>query len=238
MRNIILLAFFSLIFTNSFSQNETFLEPEEDPLVIKQQLNRISKSNEETDLQIVFSNESSIQFEDFLLELSLNTSETKVSIKFTIDGTIPTFVSEEYSSKIEVNNPVSSSGSTYAIVVRAAGFLDEKRVTNVKSCSHVFYKESELTYQLPVISLITDGSNLYNADTGIYVKGVTYTGSHWSGNYFQTGIDWERDIHLTYFDENGIKQLEQDAGVRIHGGLQRNASQKSLRFYARKEYGD
>ena len=32
--------------------------------------------------------------------------------------------------------------------------------------------------------------------------------------------------------------MEQDAGVRIHGGLQRTSPQKSLRFYARKEYGD
>ena len=238
MRNIILVSFFFLIFGNSYSQNEAFLEPIEDQEVIKKKLKRIAKSHEESDFQIVFSNESSIQFEDFLLALSLNTTNPQITIKYTIDGKTPTALSAEYSSEIEINNPVSSSGSKFAVVVRAAGFLGDERVTNIKSCSYVFYKESTLNYKLPVISLITDGSNLYNADTGIYVRGTTYNGSKWSGNYFQTGIEWERDIHLTYFDENGIKQLEQDAGVRIHGGLQRNSSQKSLRFYARKEYGD
>lgn len=238
MRYIILISFFTLIFGNSFSQNEAFLEPIQDQSVIEKRLKRITKSHEKTDFQIIFSNESSIQFDDFLLELSLNTPDPQISIRFTIDGKTPTAISEEYSSEIEINNPVTSGGSKFAVVVRAAGFLDEERVTNIKSCSYVFYKEHTLNYQLPVISLITDGSNLYNADTGIYVKGVHYTGSNWSGNYFQTGIEWERDIHLTYFDENGIKQLEQDAGVRIHGGLQRTSRQKSLRFYARKEYGD
>ena len=238
MRNLILIGFFSLIFGNSFSQNEAFVEPIEDQAVIKKRLKQIAKSHEESDFQIVFSNESSIQFDDFLLTLSLNTPNPQISIKYTIDGKTPTAASEEYSSEIEINNPVSSSGSKFAVIVRAAGFLGGERVTNIKSCSYVFYKESALNYQLPVISLITDGSNLYNADTGIYVKGVNYTGSNWTGNYFKTGIEWERDIHITYFDENGIKQLEQDAGVRIHGGLQRTSSQKSLRFYARKEYGD
>lgn len=238
MLKIILVGFFSLTFANSFSQNQSFVEPVEDQSAIKKKLKRIAQRHEELDFKIIFSNESSIQFEDFQLALSLNTPDPQIIIKYTIDGKAPTTLSEEYSSEIEINNPLTSSGSTYAIIVRAAGFLDEERVTNIRSCSYVFYKEGTLNYQLPVISLITDGSNLYNVDTGIYVKGVNYTGSNWSGNYFETGIEWERDIHLTYFDENGIKQLEQDAGVRIHGGLQRTSPQKSLRFYARKEYGD
>lgn len=86
MRNIILVSFFFLIFGNSYSQNEAFLEPIEDQEVIKKKLKRIAKSHEESYFQIVFSNESSIQFEDFLLALSLNTTNPQITIKYTIDG--------------------------------------------------------------------------------------------------------------------------------------------------------
>ena len=58
---------------------------------------------------------------------------------------------------------------------------------------------------MPVISLVTDPANFFNSDTGIYVPGIHYDSSNpfWTGNYFQTGIEWERDIYIQYFDKNG-----------------------------------
>ena len=49
---------------------------------------------------------------------------------------------------------------------------------------------------------------------------------------------WEREIHLEIFDEEGSLGLSTDCGVRIHGGYSRICAQKSLKFYARDEYGD
>ena len=230
---------------SSFSQFEDvmFIERNDLPEHLDKVLRRIAEEHEERDVEIVFSRESSIQFSGFDLSLSLTEEDSidypeGVEIKYTLDGSVPLNSSSLYESPIEVSNVTQTSSSKYAVVVRAAGFMDGERISCVFSQSYVFYEDSDKKYKLPIISLITDETNLYDPDSGIYVKGVTYTGSSWSGNYFQTGIDWERDIHLSYFDELGAKQLQQDAGVRIHGGLQRSANQKSLRFYARKEYGD
>ena len=52
------------------------------------------------------------------------------------------------------------------------------------------------------------------------------------------GDNWERNIHIEYFDSNGNLGFSQDAGIRIHGGKTRQAAQKSLRLYARNEYGE
>ena len=92
---------------------------------------------------------------------------------------------------------------------------------------------------MPIISLVTEESNFFSADSGIYVPGIHFdeNNPHLTGNYFQKGILWERPAHIEYFDQNGNTKFSQDAGIRIHGGKTREAAQKSLRLYARKEYG-
>ncbi len=91
---------------------------------------------------------------------------------------------------------------------------------------------------LPVISLATAPENLFDPAIGIYVPGDTYiAGDIWSGNYHQEGDAWERPVHLEFFDLQGGTLLAQDAGMRIHGGITRAFPQKSLRLYARSEYG-
>ncbi len=59
----------------------------------------------------------------------------------------------------------------------------------------------------------------------------------WTGNYFERGEDWERPVHVEYYDQEGQLTFSQDAGIRTHGGKTRQRAQKSLRLYARKKYG-
>ena len=94
-------------------------------------------------------------------------------------------------------------------------------------------------YSLPIISLITEEANLFDSDSGIYIPGVHFNinNPEWTGNYYQSGIKWEKQFHIEYFDKNGALGFSQDAGLRIHGGKTRQAAQKSMRLYAREEYG-
>lgn len=102
------------------------------------------------------------------------------------------------------------------------------------------YLVKDKAYSFPVISLITDSLNLYCSEQGIYVPGNNYDSlePEWSGNYYMTGENWEKIGYLQYFNREGILQFSQNMGFRIHGGKSRIAPQKSLRFYARKEYGN
>ncbi len=93
-------------------------------------------------------------------------------------------------------------------------------------------------YSLPVISIITDENNLFGGDNGIYVPGdncVDFNEN--TANYFQRGIEWERPIHIELYEKNGQKAFSEKAGIRIHGGVNRQSFQKSLRIYMRKDYG-
>ncbi|MFA9458562.1 CotH kinase family protein [Halalkalibacter sp. AB-rgal2] len=95
-----------------------------------------------------------------------------------------------------------------------------------------------LDYSLPVFSLSTNADHFFSHDTGIYVPGGHFEeGMHNRGNYYQRGVDWERPVHVEYFDVHGENVLSQDAGVRIHGGYTRRFAQKSLRLYSRSDYG-
>jgi len=95
-----------------------------------------------------------------------------------------------------------------------------------------------------VLSLVTDSINLFGYDSGIYVPGLHYDlGPGWSwwggdnANYLMRGDDWERPANLTFFEGDGSFAFQQDVGIRIHGGGTRVLPQKSLRIYARSEYG-
>ncbi|MDP6908323.1 MAG: CotH kinase family protein, partial [Flavobacteriales bacterium] len=99
-------------------------------------------------------------------------------------------------------------------------------------------------YSVSVVSIITDSLNLFSYDTGIYVPGITHDnnpqgGGAWgTGNFHESGQIWERTCHMQLFDESGDLQLSQDLGMRIHGTGSRGLPQKSLRFYAREQYGE
>jgi hypothetical protein len=73
-------------------------------------------------------------------------------------------------------------------------------------------------HDLPVVSIITDPSNLFDEEKGIYVPGKLFdsTNPERSGNYHQRGSDWERKAIMEYF-ENGKLVYRTEVGLRIHG---------------------
>ena len=102
-----------------------------------------------------------------------------------------------------------------------------------------------------VISLVTDPDNLYGEEEGIFVLGKQYI--DWLGknpgvsldpfsgenpvNFCSRGKEWEREASMTIF-ENGVKDVEQNIGIRIRGAGTRNQAQKSFNLYARTDYGN
>ncbi|MFT3951579.1 MAG: CotH kinase family protein [Oscillospiraceae bacterium] len=99
---------------------------------------------------------------------------------------------------------------------------------------------------LPVVSITTDPANLFDSAIGINVLGDVYddyvAGGGWDtgnppANYNQKGKEWERPIHIDFFESDGTLKLSQDAGIRTQGAYSRNDYQKSFRLYARDEYG-
>ncbi len=113
---------------------------------------------------------------------------------------------------------------------------------------------------LAVMSISVDYRDLFDDNTGIYVKGQAHNQlvseyiqqgkitadnaaqviGELTGNYKGKGKDWERAAHIDYLESSGETmdcRLQQDCGIRLQGGS-RTALQKSFRLYARSSYGN
>jgi len=211
--------------------------------------------------QLIFSNQEGFYTTPFSLIINSLLADT---IYYTLNGDIPTENSNIFTDSIFIEdrnsqpNIISEIPTTpeqnlisykawespsetidKATILRCASYSNGLRTSKIYT--KTFFVDSEIIdkYTIPIISLITEEENLFNPDSGIFVPGINFDSNNpeWSGNYFMRGDNWERNIHIEYFENNGNLGFSQDAGIRIQGGKTRQASQKSLRLYARDEYG-
>lgn len=119
-----------------------------------------------------------------------------------------------------------------AVVIRAQAVLGQL-VSPVTTQTYFIDPSGSERYGLPVVSLSTESANLFDESCGMYVVGADPE----HPNYDQRGEAWESPAHLELFDESGERSVSQQLGFRIHGGYSRRFPQKSLRLYARREYG-
>lgn len=190
-----------------------------------------------------------------------------VTIRYTLDGSMPTDMSasmntglnlldastnNDYFSLIKTNPgadfyddgftesransrgwlpPYTITKKTNVLQARAfkEGYIPSKSINE----TYFVFPDSSDTYSLPVISLTTDEDNFFDDEIGIYVYGTTGD----EGNYKLGGDEWEREVHLQYFTNEGELGFEQRLGARIHGGGGRHSTLKNIRVYAREEYG-
>jgi len=155
-----------------------------------------------------------------------------------------------------LQNPYTANPNKFdkVTVVRAAVKLNDGSWSPVVTKTFVIMSPDKLQlYQnIPVVSLVTDPSNLYDKDKGLYVCGQQYLDwksspeynpekSEWDAdnvaNFYSKGKEWERDANVSIF-RNGKEELNQDVGIRLKGASTRNHQTKSFNIFARKKYGD
>jgi hypothetical protein len=208
---------------------------------------------------LVFSHGSGFYDKEFLLQVHSENGSAK--IYYTLDGSEPNTESYLYEDGIEIKDRKDDE-SVYsrirdiadgfrppsnvykAMVVRCRAFKEDTPISEIITATYFVGDDAKDRYTLPIISLVSDPYNLFDYNHGIYVKGEYYDKlfdsslEPWEleGNYTQRGREWEREVCIEYFDD-GEAKFSQNVGIRIHGGATRSYPQKSLRFYARSEYG-
>ena len=220
-----------------------------------------------------FSQDSGFYTSGFSLTL---TAPEGTTVYYTTDGSDPTPESTPYTSPITVRDmsdtenvlsartDISASSVSAptekvdkAAIVRAVAVDPEGRVSDIITKTYFIGKTASSYYQdMKVVSIVTDPDNLFDYETGIYVKGKVYddengssSGGGWGwgwgnmknpwemeANYTQKGREWEREATLEMFN-NGTRVISQNVGIRIKGAASRSAAQKSFNVYARKDYG-
>ena len=217
-----------------------------------------NNSNNNTS-QLVFSKPAGFYQSPFYLNIKSLQSDT---VYYSLDGSTPNMNSYILNDSIFIYNKsfelnyfssiLTSNSSTIpwvspinlidkATIVRCVSYKDGRPSSNIYTQTYFVEPDTTKKYEVPVISLVTEEINLFSNETGIYVPGINFNEnadeSILTGNFFQKGILWERPMHIEYFNESGLRDFFQDIGIRIHGARSRSYPQKSLRLYARDEYG-
>ncbi|MBQ0043060.1 MAG: CotH kinase family protein [Lachnospiraceae bacterium] len=224
------------------------------------------EENDQSEQRVYFSKKSGFYDEGLTVELSCPADGAK--IYYSLDGSVPTNNSTLYTGPISFSDKTSSpnvlsarddvsadaepfvpqENVTKGNVIRAMAIMPDGTSTIVTNASYFVGIDRKAKYgDLPVISLITQESNLFDYKTGIYVRGKAYDDDpsnayveSWeaTGNYSMRGREWEREVYFDYIAYGDGMNYGMDLGMRIKGNASRSYPQKTFKFYARSEYGD
>ena len=204
---------------------------------------------------VIFSAKGGFYEETFALQLyHIN---QQYHIRYTTNGNRPTAQSPLYADSLWLDETKYSESNIYTIqispddlvfvpdsvkhciVIRAAVFDEnDSCVSHVMTQSYFIKALGCDTHGLPAVSICADSLDLFDYESGIFVPGAYFDtlDPDWSGNYYQSGMEWERPMNIEFYelDNTGINQ---QAGIRTHGGNGRRFQQKCVKIYAREEYG-
>ncbi len=123
-------------------------------------------------------------------------------------------------------------------VVKAKAFKSNAIASRTKTSTFIIDSLAQLKYAFPVLSISTDGANLFDPDTGIYVYGNVRTDDPaFEGNYSYNSEEWARPVYLEYFKTDGELGFERYATAEMNGNGGRHAPQKSFRLSSRSWEG-
>ncbi|MBT4714006.1 MAG: T9SS type A sorting domain-containing protein [Candidatus Marinimicrobia bacterium] len=143
--------------------------------------------------------------------------------KYTRDGATPDLSSPEYTSPFPI---------TETTVVRVMTSNPDGSNTTQSSYSYFINEDP----YLPVMSLIFEPGAFFDNDSGLYVMGDNASQSfpHFGANFWE---DWERQVHIEYFEDGDDLSYAGNAGAKIFGGWSRGNPQRSISLFARGRYG-
>lgn len=124
------------------------------------------------------------------------------TIRYTLDGSMPTSVSAVYSGPIDL---------TATTVVRAASFEEGKLRSDVVTGAYIINEN----HTLPVISLATDSDNLFGS--GIYTNYWTEREVPCNLKLFEDGAGFTIDCGLKMFGHTGLNDPKKSFKVNFRG---------------------
>ncbi|MCK4391379.1 CotH kinase family protein, partial [Candidatus Bipolaricaulota bacterium] len=154
------------------------------------------------------------------ITVTLSAMPEEVAIYYTLDGLTPTEASPRYIDPLVIDR---------TRVLRARVFAEGLIPSPIMT--HTYLIDEEV--HLPVLSLVTDPTNLWDDEIGIYTEG-RYPALP---NFMQRGREWERPVSVEFFEKDGSHGFALAAGVRIHGGYSRSYPKKSFTLHFSERYG-
>ena len=170
-------------------------------------------------------------------------------VRYTTNGAEPTESSPLYTVPLElgpragVPNDISTiptaggwqppQGEVFKMhTLRIRAFRTNSVPSDVNTASYCIDPRGRSRYSLPVVSLTSDRANFFDSNLGIYVCGNAP-----GCNYAQSGDAWERPCNVEFFETNGLRVIDQESGVRMHGNTSFGFPVKALRLHPLNQKG-
>ena len=165
------------------------------------------------------------------------------SVRYTLNGDDPTLSSERYHGQLDLSIPDETSGDVLVVYpLKVAVCYPDGQCSQAVNRTYILGRDLASEFDLDVISLATDQSNLYDYYRGIFVDGWTRDASEANkgagrGNYHNRNPEWIRDSHLTLFTPTGEIKIDQPVGIMVSGDSSADHEVRSLKIIANKKYG-
>ena len=143
-------------------------------------------------------------------------------IYYTLDGSVPDQTDFYYTEPIRLSETAC---------IRARSFFSSLEPSRVLTHTYVFNEYTEFA----IVALTSDPLNLYDYNYGIFADGPNAGNDYpyFGANFWQ---DWERPVHVEFFEPSGALGFALDAGMKVFGGWSRGRDQKSLAIFQRGKY--
>lgn len=192
---------------------------------------------------IVYSEKTGVYNKSISVSLKIDKNFPKTAeIYYTLNGESPISCGKKYTDDIELKATEKLKRYELKAVVYYKG--DYSKVYKEE---YILCKQSDSSHGMDTIYITTSMKNMYDYETGIFVKGKVYdefilqegndAQTYAYGNYSVRGEEWVRDAHLLMFDADGDIIINDDIGIGISGGASSALETKSLKIYADEKYG-
>lgn len=156
--------------------------------------------------------------------VNVQTFPDTLKVYYTLNGSIP-----DTSNLLNADSLVLYETSVLRLASYSPDYTDTSEIFKT-----FFINEST---ELSVLAITTDPDNLFSDERGIYVEGTNGIPGYCRSTPKNWNQDWERPVHMEFFEKERDKGFSIKAGVKIGGGCTRLYDQKSLDIYFRSEYG-
>ncbi len=159
-------------------------------------------------------------------QVTISSTQSGASIRYTVDGSEPKTTSNLYTRSISIAQTQTLKAKAYHPNFIPSG-------TEVKT-----YFINEPPFTLPVVSLSTTPSYLWDNQFGIYTDGQNGAWGNCVSSPKNWNQDWDRHASFEFFSITGEKGFDEECDIAIFGGCSRGNPQKSFALKARNKYGD
>lgn len=149
------------------------------------------------------------------------------TLRYTMDGSTPTLEN----GRTSTSGNLSTSGTR---VFRFALFQDGCLSSPVVTRSYI---KRDKSFNIPVVSVVTDPDHLYDATIGFLTKGTNGRRGKGTSEYCNWNHDWDRPVNFEMLDpQTGRSLINMEADMSRCGGHSKGFTPFSFKIKAGKEY--